>query len=136
MYEELINVILSEKEALNKLLSLLDNQYSYILKKDVFGLDDVANKIQACNKEIAEEEVKRRKLVGGNSMKEVVFSSGNEKLEESYRDILKLLEAVRLQKDTNDLLLKQQLSYTNQMLNYINPNREMKTYNSYGKMSR
>ncbi|GKU23552.1 flagellar protein FlgN [Clostridium folliculivorans] len=136
MYEELINVILSEKEALNKLLSLLDNQYSFILKKDIFGLDDVANKIQACNKEIAEEEVKRRKLVKSNSMKDVVFSSGNERLEESYRDILKLLEAVRLQKDTNDLLLKQQLSYTNQMLNYINPNREMKTYNSYGKMSR
>ncbi|MBK1812943.1 flagellar protein FlgN [Clostridium sp. YIM B02505] len=136
MYEELINVILSEKEALNKLLSLLDNQYSFILKKDIFGLDDVANKIQACNKDIAEEEVKRRKLVGSNSMKEVVFSSGNESLEESYRDILKLLEAVRLQKDTNDLLLKQQLSYTNQMLTYINPNREMKTYNSYGKMSR
>ncbi|GFP77124.1 flagellar protein FlgN [Clostridium fungisolvens] len=136
MYEELINVILSEKEALNKLLSLLDNQYSFILKKDIFGLDDVANKIQACNKEIAEEEVKRRKLVGSNSMKEVVFSSGNERLEESYRDIIKLLEAVRLQKDTNDLLLKQQLSYTNQMLTYINPNREMKTYNSYGKMSR
>ncbi|GFZ30990.1 flagellar protein FlgN [Clostridium zeae] len=136
MYEELINVILSEKEALNKLLSLLDNQYLFIIKKDVFGLDDVANKIQACNKEIAEEEVKRRKLVKSNSMKEVVFSSGNERLEESYRDILKLLEAVRLQKDTNDLLLKQQLSYTNQMLSYINPNREMKTYNSYGKMSR
>lgn len=136
MYEELINVILSEKEALNKLLSLLDNQYSFILKKDVFGLDDVSNKIQACNKDIAEEEVKRRRLVGNNSMKEIVFSSGNEKLEESYRDILKLLEAVRLQKDTNELLLKQQLSYTSQMLSYINPNREMKTYNSYGKMSR
>jgi flagellar biosynthesis/type III secretory pathway chaperone len=136
MYEELINVILGEKEALNKLLSLLDDQYSFILKKDVFGLDDVANKIQDCNKDIAEEEVKRRRLVGNNSMKEIVFSSGNEKLEESYRDILKLLEGVRLQKDTNDLLLKQQLSYTNQMLSYINPNREMKTYNSYGKMSR
>lgn len=136
MYEELINVINREKEVLNKLLSLLDEQYKCLLNKDVFGLDAVAEKIQGCNKEVAEQEVARRKLVGSNSMREVVFSSGDDVLEESYRGILKLLEAVRLQKDTNDLLIKQQLSYTNQMLNYINPNRGTKTYNSYGKMTK
>jgi len=34
------------------------------------------------------------------------------------------------------MLLKQQIVFNNKMLEIINPRREMKTYNSYGNLSR
>lgn len=136
MEKDLIRVIRFEEESLKGLLSLLDEQYKLIMNKDVFGLEGIVEKIQICNKEVAEFEVKRRKLLGNSSMKVVVSNSNNKDLDTAFRDIKKLLSEVKMQKDTNELLIKQQMSYTAQMLNIINPRREMKTYNSYGNLSR
>lgn len=136
MEKDLIRVIRLEEEAIKGLLSLLDEQYKYIMEKDVFKLEEIVERIQSCNKEVAEFEVRRRQIVGNDSMREIVASSNNEDLDRAFRDIKKLLSQVKLQKDTNDLLLKQQISYTAQMLNIINPRREIKTYNSYGNLSR
>ncbi|MGL5085114.1 MAG: flagellar protein FlgN [Clostridium sp.] len=136
MVFKLTEVIIKEESALSKLLGLLDEQFKLIMTKNVFGLEQMVEDIQSCNKEIAEFEVERRKLIGAGSMKEIVKSLDNEKLDSEYRKIQKLLEAITLQKDTNELLLKQQISYTNKMLNIINPRREVKTYNSYGNMRR
>lgn len=136
MIDKLIEVLKKEENALKNLLVLLDEQFKLIMSKDVFGMEGMVERLQSCNKEIAEYEVERRKLIGGRSMREVVKASDNEELDKGYRQIQKTLEAITLQKDTNETLIKQQLGYTNQMLNIINPRREVKTYNSYGNMRR
>lgn len=137
MVEELKDIIRSEELALSKLLSLLEEQYKHIMEKNVFELDGMVDKIKSCNKEIAEEEVRRRRLVGTNSMKELVNSyNDDDDLDTAYRDIKKIIEAVTVQKETNELLIKQQMSFNAQILNIINPRREIKTYNSYGNLSK
>ena len=69
-------------------------------------------------------------------MREIVNASNDEELDNSYREINRIILAVKQQKETNELLIRQQMSFNNQILNIINPRREMKTYNSYGNLSR
>ena len=57
-------------------------------------------------------------------------------LDNLYRSIKKLLDEMILQKDTNELLIKQQLSFTNKIISLINPKRDIPTYNSYGNLKR
>lgn len=134
--EELKVIMKDEYEALSQLLALMDKQYTLIMKKDVFGLDKIIEEIKKCNKNVAEAEVERRKLSQGKAMKDIINASSDEELDNLYRNIVKILEEITLQKDTNELLIKQSLSYTNKMLSYINPNRNTVTYDSYGKFKR
>ena len=83
MINELIKLIQSQEEDLKKLLELLETQYKMIMSKDVFGLEGLVDKINECGKRIAEEEVKRRKLIGEESITEIVNKSNNEELKES-----------------------------------------------------
>lgn len=135
-YEQLAGIIGNEEVALKKLLGLLDRQYQLIMKKEVFELEGIVDKIKVCNKEVAEIEIERRKLLGNESVKEVVKKSKNKNLEEAYRSINRTLFEVKLQKDTNDLLIKQEMSFNNRILNVINPRRDVATYNSYGNIRR
>lgn len=136
MSNELTIVIKNEGEALKKLLSLLEKQYKHVMKKEVFELEALVDEIKLVNKEVAQAEVERRKLVGQRSMREIVNTSNDEELDSSYREINRIILAVKQQKETNELLIRQQMSFNNQVLNIINPRREMKTYNSYGNLSR
>lgn len=136
MNRKLTEVIKNEKQALEKLLELLDKQYQHVMDKEVLELDAIVDKMKDASKDIAKIEVERRKLVSNNSMQELVNSYGDEELDTEYRKIKILLEAIKLQKDTNDLLIRQQMSFNNQILNIINPSREIKTYNSYGNLKR
>jgi flagellar biosynthesis/type III secretory pathway chaperone len=106
------------------------------MKKDVFALEDIVEKIKLSNKEIAKQEVSRRQLVGNEKMQDVINKSNDKDLDLAYREIKKVIENVRLQKETNELLIKQQISFNAQILNVINPKREIKTYNSYGSLSK
>lgn len=136
MREELRDILKQEYHELKILLNLLEEQHLGIMKNDVFGLDAVVEKIQLCNKEIAEVEVKRRKLVGDNSMRELIAKINDDELDSKYREIMKLLEELKLQKDTNEMLIKQGIAYSTKMLGYINPHRGVNTYNSYGKVKK
>ncbi|MDB2109419.1 flagellar export chaperone FlgN [Clostridium paraputrificum] len=136
MSNELTIIIKNEGEALKKLLSLLEKQYKHVMKKEVFELEALVDEIKLVNKEVAQAEVERRKLVGKRSMREIVNASNDEELDNSYREINRIILAVKQQKETNELLIRQQMSFNNQILNIINPRREMKTYNSYGNLSR
>ena len=136
MSNELTIVIKNEGEALKKLLSLLEKQYKHVMKKEVFELEALVDEIKLVNKEVAQAEVERRKLVGKRSMREIVNTSNDEELDNSYREINRIILAVKQQKETNELLIRQQMSFNNQILNIINPRREIKTYNSYGNLSR
>lgn len=134
--KELSEIILKEEEALKKVLVLLDEQYKNIMTKNVFELEALVDRIKACNKQVAEIEVSRRKLIGNKSMKEIVSKTHYKDLSEGYRRTVKLIESIKFQKDTNELLIKQQIGFNNQIINVINPRRENKTYNSYGKLTR
>lgn len=134
--KELTEVLNKERIALDKLLLLLDEQYRSIMKKDIFNLEALVDRINEANKEIAKIEINRRKIVGKGKMREIVAKLNNSELEKEYFEIRKTINLVSKQKDTNELLIKQRLSYTNQLLNIINPRRDYKTYNSYGNLSR
>jgi len=136
MVENLKDILSKEKESLEKLLHSLESQHEYILKKDIFKMESVVEEIQGSNKEVAEWEVKRRRAVGNVDFQKFIWESEDEELENLYREIKKLLEILKLQKETNDLLIKQSLVFTNKLLNLINPRRDMDTYNSYGKINR
>ena len=136
MINELIKLIQSQEEDLKKLLELLATQYKMIMSKDVFGLEGLVDKINECGKRIAQDEVKRRKLIGEKGITEIVDKSNNEELKKSYNEIKTTLNAVLLKKETNDTLLKQQIIFNNKILAFINPSRDIKTYNSYGNLSR
>lgn len=130
------NIIVRETEALEKLLSLLEEQHDLLARNDVLALEEIVKKISLCNKEVAEAEVERRKLVNGDSMKTIIEEFNNSELDENYRKLIKVLHELEVQKETNDMLIKMGLSYSTRLLNIINPDRTTKTYNSYGKLKR
>lgn len=134
MINNLIEILYKEQSALVELLKLLDKQHKSLIDKDVFALEGIVDEIRLANKAIAESEVERRKLTGNKSMKDLVLNSDNNELDTAYRNIKKILHSITVQKDTNELLIKQGLSYTNRLLTIINPRREVKTYNSYGRV--
>lgn len=136
MINNLKDILCDEEKALKDLLSLIDKQYKLIIAKDIFGMESIVEDIKQKNKDVAEIEVGRRRLLGNQSIKEVISNSKDEELENGYRRIQNLLNEMILQKDTNDLLIKQQLSFTNKILNLINPKRDIPTYNSYGSIRR
>ena len=136
MKNSLKDILSFEEEKLRELLALLDKQYKLILSNDIFGMEAVVEEIKLKNKEVAEAEVERRRFLGNASIKEYVENTKDESLDISYRNIQKLLNEMVLQKDTNELLIKQQLSFTNKLLNIINPKKDATTYNSYGNIRR
>ncbi|SFU52087.1 FlgN protein [Clostridium sp. DSM 8431] len=136
MNTELIEIIRNENKALKHLLSLLQKQYEYIMKKDVFSLEEIVEDIKEGNKLVAQNEVERRKLVGKENMNLLVFESKDKELEEAFRDIKKVIREIQYQKETNDMLLKQEISFNTQILSIISPRREVKTYTSLGNLSR
>jgi flagellar biosynthesis/type III secretory pathway chaperone len=136
MINNLKNVLIDEEAELNELLVLLDKQYKLIINRDVFGMESIVEEIKLKNKTVAEIEVNRRRALGKHSIKEIVEDSKDNDLDDIYRRIQKLLNEMILQKDTNELLIKQQLSFTNKLLNLINPKRDVPVYNSYGTIKR
>ena len=116
MSNELTIVIKNEGEALKKLLSLLEKQYKHVMKKEVFELEALVVEIKLVNKEVAQAEVERRKLVGKRSMREIVNTSNDEELDNSYREINRIILAVKQQKETNELLIRQQMSFNNHII--------------------
>ena len=129
MINNLIGIIQKETEALKGLLVILEKQYKSIINKETFELDAIVDEIK-----LAKQEVERRKLLNGKKVQDIINESGNKELDRVYREIKMVLESIKHQNETNDLLIKQQLVFTNRMLNIINPKREKGTYNSYGRL--
>ena len=136
MINELIKLMKDQEQDLKELLDLLEIQNEMILKKDLFGLEGLVDKLNECSKRIAKEEVQRRKLLGKNSISETIEKINNNDLKQSYTNIRNTLKLVLSKKETNEILLKQKIIFNTKMLNIMNPNRTIKTYNSYGNLSR
>jgi len=136
MKEELNNIMIREIEAVEELLMTLELQHKCLASNDVIGMDGCVAKLENCSRKIAEWETKRRQCTEGAAMSVVINEADSEELEKNYRKIKRLLEEAKLQKDTNELLIKQGLGFTTKVLNIMNPDRAPKTYNAYGKMGR
>ena len=70
------------------------------------------------------------------SLTQFVSEQNNKELEKAYESIKNTLDEVKIKKETNDILLKQRLSFNSRMLAILNPSREIKTYNSYGSLKK
>ena len=57
-------IIYEEKSILKKLLNLLDEQYDFIINKDVIQMDKIASKLDETSKELAKIEIQRRNIMG------------------------------------------------------------------------
>ncbi|AWZ48161.1 flagellar biosynthesis protein FlgN [Clostridiaceae bacterium 14S0207] len=137
MKASLKDIFTRELKALNRLLETLEEQHKYIVKSEVFKLEKMKSEIEKVNKDVALIEMERRSLTGGESVNEIVSRYEDEELSILYRDIKKVLNELKLQKETNEVLIKQELGFTTQMLNLLNPKSGTpKTYNAYGKVKR
>lgn len=133
---DLLTVMNLEKEKIEMLLELLRKQNEFVIKKDIFKMEECAEELQNCSKELAQYELKRRELTNGRDIKKIVNESDNDEIKNIYKEIKSILERTITQKETNEILLRQNLYFTNNMLAILKPDRSSKTYNSYGKVQR
>ncbi len=136
MKNKLNTVMIQEIEAVTTLLSVLEEQHRCIIKKDIFGMENCVDTIKKANANIASIEVSRRKITENRAMSEIVREFKDVELEKNYYMIKDILQEVKEQKDTNELLIKQGLSFTSRILSILNPIREKATYNSSGKINK
>ncbi|EDU36112.1 flagellar protein FlgN [Clostridium sporogenes] len=133
MEEKIKQSLKEEIKVLKELLNLLDDQHEFISFKKTFELDKIAIDIEEKCKELAQKEMDRRNLIGDTSMKEFIANAKDEELKSVYKEATNLLEEIKLQKDSNDMLIKQVISLTTNMLSILNPDRTPKTYGPYGR---
>jgi flagellar biosynthesis/type III secretory pathway chaperone len=134
---ELKIVIYEERKSLNNILKLLDEQYDYIIKKDIIQMDKVAKKLEEASKELAKLEIQRRKITGKDvKMKELIETCDDENVKSAYKEIRGTLRMLELQKQANSTLLKNQLFFTKKMINLLKPSNEVNVYDSYGKVGK
>ncbi|EJO5346087.1 flagellar protein FlgN [Clostridium botulinum] len=132
--EEKIKLSLKEEiKVLKELLNLLDQQHKFISFKKTFELDKIARDIEEKCKELAQKEMARRNLMKDNSMKNFISDTKDEELKDIYKEATSILEEIKLQKDNNDMLIKQAIALTTNMLTILNPDRTPKTYGPYGR---
>ena len=137
MNPEIKVIIYEEKNILKNLLALLDEQYDYIINKEIIKMDKVAKKLDETSKELAKIEIQRRNIMGSEaSMKEIVQLCDDENIKNAYEEIVSTLRTVQLQKEANDTLIKQKLFFTKKMINFIKPSKDIGVYNAYGKVGK
>lgn len=136
MLMELKAILQEEVNTVSNLLNLLEEQHGYLVNQEVFNLDRIIPEMELASKQVATVENKRRKLTGNKTMSTIIEEFKDMELEALHNKILGLLSETQVQKESNDLLIKQSLSYTNSMLNMLKPRKEVNTYNGYGKLKR
>ncbi|WP_018589202.1 flagellar protein FlgN [Terrisporobacter glycolicus] len=137
MNSQLKVIIFEEKNIIKNLLTLLDEQYNFIIDKDVIKMDKIAKELDEVAKNLARIEIKRRNIMGSeSSMKEVVEASNDEKIKQAYEEIQATLKMIEIQKEANEILIKQRLFFTKKMINCLKPNKGIGTYNAYGQVGK
>lgn len=137
MNPELKVIIFDEKDKLKDLLKLLDEQYDLVINKELIKLDKIARDLDEAAKELARIEIRRRKIMGSDtSMKQTIENCDDTSIQEAYEDIKSTLKMIEIQKEANDILIKQKLFFTKKMINFIKPNKGVATYNSSGQVGK
>ncbi|EGX28970.1 FlgN domain-containing protein [Candidatus Arthromitus sp. SFB-mouse-NYU] len=121
--KEVNGIILNQIKLFDTLQKYLEEQKEFIRNNKLFELDGVSFKINNVCKSIADEEVKLRKLLNNEYIKDFVMKNKDDKeLYESYILLVSLVEKINLIKDDNKFLIKKSLSFTNKLLSSINKN--------------
>ncbi len=130
-------IVYEEKNILKNLLDLLDEQYDYIINKDIIKMDKIAARLDEASKELAKIEIQRRNIMGNEvNIREVVELCDDENIKRAYEEIRNTIRMIELQKEANDTLIKQRLFFTKKMINFIKPSKDIGVYNSYGKVGK
>lgn len=136
MNPELKLVIFEERNILKDLLGLLDRQHEAILAKEVMELEKLIVDIENAGKSLAAIEIKRRNLIKEDDFNKIIDNCEDDHVKGVYREIRSILNSLALQNNTNDILLKQNLFFTNKMINIIKPSKSIGIYNNCGKVGR
>ena len=135
MKETLKAIMMEEINAVENLLKVLEDQHKHLFGKEPLLLEKDAELIKDASVEVAKVEKKRRNLFAGMGKKEMFEMLDNEGREIYYK-LDSTIHLCDLQRGTNDVLIKQNLMFTNKMLSFINPNREVNVYNGNGRLNR
>lgn len=121
--KEVNGIILNQIKLFDTLQKYLEDQKEFIRDNKLFELDGISFKINNVCKSIADEEVKLRKLLNNEYVKDFVMKNKDDKeLYESYILLVSLVERINLIKDDNKFLIKKSLNFTNKLLSSINKN--------------
>lgn len=119
--KEINVIILNQIKLFDTLQKHLEEQKEFIKNNKLFELDGVSVKINNVCKGVADEEVKLRKLLNKECIKDFVMRNKDDKeLYESYILLVSLLEKLSLIKEDNKFLIKKSLNFTNKLLSSIN----------------
>ncbi|MBE6059816.1 MAG: flagellar protein FlgN [Clostridium sulfidigenes] len=136
MKNQLKGILEEELKAIKALIDILEAQHELLVLQDVFKLEAITKDIDDCSRNLARAEGLRRSLTGKESIKKIVEEVDKKEITHIYDEMVKAINALVIQKETNELLIKQSLSYTNSMLAMISPKKEPVVYNGYGKIKR
>lgn len=134
---DLIDIFAEEKRLFKKMLNLLERQNDYILKQDLFNMEKIVEEINSLSVEIARAEIKKKNILKGQTLKDIVYRSRDDELQNNYRELRRIANSLMTQKETNELLIRQGINFTSKMLKIFNPARNNKSvYNARGKLTR
>lgn len=121
--KEINSILLNQIKLFDELEKYLQDQKEFIRNNKLFELDGVSIKINNVCKKIAEEEVKLRKMLNNEPIKDFVMKNKDDKeLYDSYILLVSLVEKLILLKDDNKFLIKKSLSFANKLIASINKN--------------
>lgn len=130
-------IIYEEKNILKNLLKLLDEQHDCIISKDIIKIDNISKRLDEASKDLAKIEIKRRTIMGNKvDIKDIVETCNDENIKLAYDEIRNTIKMIGIQKEANDILIKQRLFFTKKMINLIKPSKGIGVYNSYGKVGK
>lgn len=133
MKDKLKVIMSSELLELEALHEILNRQHEFLVKNEIFSLEKVVRDLENKSKDIAKLEMERRKITEGRPMREILNSLKEDELESIYNELLAVLSSVQLQKENNEILIRQGLGFSTKILSVLNPDRKPKTYGPYGR---
>lgn len=120
MKREINSMIIEQIKLFNQLEESLCEQKKCVKENKLFELDRVGIKIDNICKNIAEIELKLRKSLGKDNIKDFVMKNNDKELYESYIFLVSQAEKLNLMKNDNQFLIKKSLSFINKLLSSIN----------------
>lgn len=138
MSSSLLKVMEEELEILKILLNLLEKQYNLLtgVEKDIVEISKIAEEIDVKIKQVASFEIEKKNILKNQSLLSVVESYKDEYALYVYNETLKVLDTIAIQKDTNNIFIKQQLFFTKSLIRAITPKQNADIYDSYGKIKK
>lgn len=131
---DLCSVLQLEEVLLKDLLSILELQHKAIINNDIETMESIVDKLINKGKEIEKAENERKKLPGGNSIREAALYDGE--LDKEIRNIKKIVSELNVQKKTNDLLLRQGTNFNKKVIDILSQNRSNVVYGNNGKLAK